>query len=59
MLKPYGDLSEDEAYAAFKEQAAILVEGGVDGFIIEWLYHRNDVRPTGSSLRFAGLQRGF
>jgi 5-methyltetrahydrofolate--homocysteine methyltransferase len=38
MLKPYGDLSEGEAYAAFKEQAAILAEGGVDGFIIETMF---------------------
>ena len=38
MLKPYGDLSEDDAYVAFKEQAAILAEGGVDGFIIETMF---------------------
>lgn len=38
MLHPYGDLSEEEAYAAFKEQAAILAEGGVDGFIIETIF---------------------
>src|SRR3990172_8484120 len=38
MLKPYGQLAEDEAYAAFREQAAILAEGGVDGFIIETMF---------------------
>ena len=38
MLKPYGDLLEEHAYAAFKEQAAILAEGGVDGFIIETMF---------------------
>lgn len=38
MLKPYGDLSEDDAYVAFKEQAAILAEGGVDGLIIETMF---------------------
>jgi 5-methyltetrahydrofolate--homocysteine methyltransferase len=38
MLHPYGDLSEEEAYAAFKEQAAILAEGGADGFIIETMF---------------------
>ncbi len=38
MLKPYGNLAEDEAYSAFKEQAAILAEGGVDGFIIETMF---------------------
>lgn len=35
LLQPYGDLSEEAAYDAFKEQAAYLAEGGVDGFIIE------------------------
>jgi methionine synthase I (cobalamin-dependent) len=38
LLKPYGDLAEADAYAAFKEQAAILVEGGVDGYIIETMF---------------------
>jgi 5-methyltetrahydrofolate--homocysteine methyltransferase len=38
LLKPYGDLAEADAYAAFKEQAAILAEGGVDGFIIETMF---------------------
>lgn len=35
LLKPYGNISEEEASAAFAEQALILAEGGVDGFIIE------------------------
>jgi len=35
LLEPYGDLSEEDAYEAFKEQALLLAEGGVDGFIIE------------------------
>jgi 5-methyltetrahydrofolate--homocysteine methyltransferase len=48
MLKPYGDLSEDHAYAAFKEQAAILAEAGVDGFIIETMF---DLRETLCALR--------
>jgi 5-methyltetrahydrofolate--homocysteine methyltransferase len=48
MLKPYGNLSEDDAYAAFKEQAAILAEGGVDGFIIETMF---DLREALCALR--------
>jgi 5-methyltetrahydrofolate--homocysteine methyltransferase len=48
MLKPYGDLLEDEAYAAFREQAAILAEGGVDGFIIETMF---DLREALCALR--------
>jgi methionine synthase I (cobalamin-dependent) len=38
LLKPYGDLAEADAYEAFKEQAAILAEGGVDGYIIETMF---------------------
>lgn len=48
MLKPYGNLSENDAYAAFKEQAAILAEGGVDGFIIETMF---DLREALCALR--------
>jgi 5-methyltetrahydrofolate--homocysteine methyltransferase len=35
LLEPYGDLSEEDAYNAFKEQASLLAAEGVDGFIIE------------------------
>jgi 5-methyltetrahydrofolate--homocysteine methyltransferase len=48
MLKPYGSLSEDDAYAAFKEQATILAEGRVDGFIIETMF---DLREALCALR--------
>lgn len=35
LLEPYGELSEVDARAALDEQAAALVEGGVDAIIIE------------------------
>ena len=35
LLEPYGELKESAAYEAFAEQAGLLEEGGVDGFIIE------------------------
>ncbi|MEW5799170.1 MAG: homocysteine S-methyltransferase family protein [Bacteroidota bacterium] len=35
ILEPYGDLSQDEAFEAYKEQAAALVEAGADAIIIE------------------------
>ena len=35
ILEPYGDLSHDEARAAYQEQARALVEAGVDAIIIE------------------------
>jgi 5-methyltetrahydrofolate--homocysteine methyltransferase len=50
MLKPYGPLAEDDAYAAFGEQASILVEGGVDGLIIETMF---DLREAVCALRAA------
>lgn len=48
MLQPYGPLSEDDAYETFREQAAILAEGGVDGFIIETMI---DLREALCALR--------
>lgn len=38
LLEPLGDLSEAAAYKAYLEQAGILAEGGVDGFIIETMF---------------------
>lgn len=35
LLEPYGDLTLEEAADAYSEQAAALVEGGVDAIIIE------------------------
>jgi len=38
LLKPIGSLLKEDAYETFKEQAVILAEGGVDGFIIETMF---------------------
>jgi 5-methyltetrahydrofolate--homocysteine methyltransferase len=38
LLEPYGTYKESQFYDAFKEQANILAEGGVDGFIIETMF---------------------
>jgi len=35
LLEPYGDYSEESFYQTFKEQAEVLLAGGVDGFIVE------------------------
>jgi len=35
LLEPYGDYTESQFHDAFAEQAAVLTESGVDGFIIE------------------------
>ena len=48
LLEPYGTYKESEFYDAFKEQAEILVEAGVDGFIIETIF---DLREALCALR--------
>ena len=48
IIEPYGDLSESDAYEAFLEQATVLAEGGVDGFIIETMF---DLREALCALR--------
>jgi 5-methyltetrahydrofolate--homocysteine methyltransferase len=48
LLEPYGSLSEEHAYAAFREQAEYLLAGGVDGFIVETML---DLREALCALR--------
>ena len=38
LLEPYGTYQESQFYDAFREQAEILAESGVDGFIIETMF---------------------
>jgi len=38
MLAPLGPLEKEDAIATYKEQAAILAEGGVDAFLIETMF---------------------
>lgn len=38
LLEPYGNFTESQFYDAFREQAGILAESGVDGFIIETIF---------------------
>jgi 5-methyltetrahydrofolate--homocysteine methyltransferase len=44
ILEPFGDLSFDDAYQAFKEQAMALEEGGVDAIIIETMGDLQEAR---------------
>lgn len=48
LLEPYGTYKESQFYDTFKEQAGILAESGVDGFIIETMF---DLREAICSLR--------
>ena len=48
LLEPYGDYKESEFYYTFKEQAQVLADAGVDGFIIETVF---DLREALCALR--------
>lgn len=50
MLKPYGQLPEEEAFATFREQAEVLAEGGADAIIIETMF---DLREAVVAVRAA------
>ncbi len=42
LLQPYGTYKESQFYDTFAEQAEILAESGVDGFIIETMFDLNE-----------------
>jgi 5-methyltetrahydrofolate--homocysteine methyltransferase len=48
LLEPYGTYKEQQFYDTFKEQAEILAEFGVDGFLIETMF---DLREAMCALR--------
>jgi 5-methyltetrahydrofolate--homocysteine methyltransferase len=48
LLEPYGTYKESQFYDTFKEQAQVLAEAGVDGFIIETMF---DLREALCALR--------
>ena len=48
LLEPYGTFKESQFYDTYKEQAEILAESGVDGFIIETMF---DLREAMCALR--------
>jgi methionine synthase I (cobalamin-dependent)/5,10-methylenetetrahydrofolate reductase len=50
-LRPLGAITEDEALAAFREQAEGLVEGGVDGFVVETLSDLREMRLAVAGIR--------
>ncbi|MFC1838989.1 homocysteine S-methyltransferase family protein [Thermodesulfobacteriota bacterium] len=48
LLEPYGNYSEEQFHSTFREQAEYLLEGGVDGFIVETVL---DLREAVCALR--------
>jgi 5-methyltetrahydrofolate--homocysteine methyltransferase len=51
MLQPYGELSYEDAVSAFAEQAAGLIEGGVDLIWIETMADLEEVRAAVEGVR--------
>lgn len=45
-VEPFGDLFFEDAVAVYREQAAALLEGGVDGFVIETMMDIQEARAT-------------
>ena len=45
-IRPFGELEFEEAVAVFKEQAMGLLEGGVDGFVIETMMDIQEARAA-------------
>ncbi|MGH7320685.1 MAG: bifunctional homocysteine S-methyltransferase/methylenetetrahydrofolate reductase, partial [Candidatus Rokuibacteriota bacterium] len=50
-LTPLGVLTEDDALAAFQEQAEGLLEGGVDGFVAETVSDLREIRLAVTAIR--------
>jgi 5-methyltetrahydrofolate--homocysteine methyltransferase len=48
MLEPYGTAHEEDLYNTFKEQASILSNAGIDGFIVETMF---DLREAVCAVR--------
>jgi methionine synthase I (cobalamin-dependent)/5,10-methylenetetrahydrofolate reductase len=50
-LAPLGTVAEEEALAAFREQAEGLLEGGVDGFVLETMSDLGEMRLAVGAIR--------
>ena len=50
-LAPLGSIEPDEARAAFREQAEGLLEGGVDGFVVETMSDMVEMRLAVEAIR--------
>jgi 5-methyltetrahydrofolate--homocysteine methyltransferase len=58
MLEPYGNYKESQFYDAFKEQAEVLAEADVDGFIIETMCKDSFQLPAITSIAFMTDEAG-
>lgn len=51
LLEPFGTLNADAAFEAYKEQAQLLVDGGVDGFSVQTFYHLEELKIAIRAIR--------
>lgn len=51
MMQPYGTLSFEEAFAAFKQQAALLTRAGVDLIVIETQFDLTEAKAAVQAVR--------
>jgi 5-methyltetrahydrofolate--homocysteine methyltransferase len=51
LIEPLGEISFDEAYDVFREQGEILLNAGVDGFIIETMSDLKELKAAILALR--------
>ena len=56
MIEPYGDTTEDAALESFHLQAKALLEGGVDGFVIETMSDVNEMMLAIRGVRQASTE---
>jgi len=50
-IEPFGDIAFDEAVEVYTEQAKYLIEGGVDGFVIETMMDIQEARAALIAIR--------
>jgi 5-methyltetrahydrofolate--homocysteine methyltransferase len=55
LLRPSGTLTEQDAFVSYREQASILAEGGVNGFIIETMTDLKEALCALRACKTAGL----
>lgn len=55
LLEPFGDLTHEQAVSAFREQAELLAEGGVDFFLVETMYDLGEARAALEGVAGTGL----
>ena len=51
MLEPFGTLTREAAYDAYRSQAEVLAECGIDGFSVQTFFHLEDIKLAVAAVR--------